>query len=82
MIKEELLDPNLFTFLVILQSVNTDLYEELSSSPQKVLEKIESDLIPNGQEEWEKLKTSLEITFKEKESKTHKSLKQIRDILF
>ncbi|MGY5877399.1 KAP family NTPase [Wolbachia endosymbiont of Nasonia oneida] len=35
-------DPNLFTFLVILQSVNTDLYEELYSSPQKALEKIES----------------------------------------
>ncbi|WP_264682917.1 MULTISPECIES: KAP family P-loop NTPase fold protein [unclassified Wolbachia] len=80
--KEELLDPNLFTFLVILQSVNTDLYEELYSSPQKVLEKIESDLMPNGQEEWKKLKISLETTFKEKESKTHKSLKQIRDILF
>ncbi|WP_343289321.1 P-loop NTPase fold protein [Wolbachia endosymbiont of Encarsia formosa] len=75
-------DPNLFTFLVILQSVNTDLYEELYSSPQKALEKIESALILNGQEEWEKLKTSLETTFKEKESKTHKSLKQIRDILF
>ena len=76
------IDPNLFTFLVILQSVNTNLYEELYSSPQKALEKIESALILNGQEEWEKLKTSLETTFKEKESKTHKSLKQIRDILF
>ncbi|MGL9758103.1 MAG: P-loop NTPase fold protein [Wolbachia sp.] len=76
------IDPNLFTFLVILQSVNTDLYEELYSSPQKALEKIESALILNGQEEWEKLKTSLETTFKEKESKTHKSLKQIRDIIF
>lgn len=77
--KEELLDPNLFTFLVILQSVNTDLYEELYSSPQKALEKIES---LNDQKEWEKLKTSLETIFKEKESKTNKSLKQIRDIMF
>lgn len=75
-------DPNLFTFLVILQSVNTDLYEELYSSPQKALEKIKSALILNSSKEWEKLKTSLETTFKEKESKNHKSLKQIRDIIF
>lgn len=76
------IDPNLLTFLVILQSVNTDLYEELYSSPQTALEKIDSALILNGQEEWENLKTSLETTFKEKESKTNKSLKQIRDIIF
>lgn len=76
------IDPNLFTFLVILQSVNTNLYEELYSSPQKALEKIESALVLNNSKEWERLKTSLETTFKEKESKTNKSLKQIRDIIF
>lgn len=75
-VKEELLDPNLFTFLVILQSVNADLYEELYSSHEKALEKIES---LNSQKEWEKLKISLEATFKKKDSE---SIKQIKNILF
>ncbi|MDR0773553.1 MAG: KAP family NTPase [Wolbachia pipientis] len=75
-VKEELLDPNLFTFLVILQSVNADLYEELCSSHEKALEKIES---LNSQKEWEKLKISLEATFKKKDSE---SIKQIKNILF
>lgn len=75
-VKEELLDPNLFTFLVILQSVNADLYEELYSSHEKALEKIES---LNSQKEWEKLKISLETTFKKKDSE---SIKQIKNILF
>ncbi|MBC6686323.1 NTPase [Wolbachia pipientis] len=75
-VKEELLDPNLFTFLVILQSVDADLYEELYSSHEKALEKIES---LNSQKEWEKLKISLEATFKKKDSE---SIKQIKNILF
>ncbi|NEV49748.1 NTPase [Wolbachia pipientis] len=75
-VKEELLDPNLFTFLVILQSVNADLYEELYSSHEKALEKIEN---LNSQKEWEKLKISLEATFKKKDSE---SIKQIKNILF
>lgn len=75
-VKEELLDPNLFTFLVILQSVNADLYEELYSSHEKALEKIES---LNSQKEWKKLKISLEATFKKKDSE---SIKQIKNILF
>ncbi|MFP3015977.1 MAG: P-loop NTPase fold protein [Wolbachia sp.] len=75
-VKEELLDPNLFTFLVILQSVDADLYEELYSSHEKALEKIEN---LNSQKEWEKLKISLEATFKKKDSE---SIKQIKNILF
>ncbi|WP_353270030.1 P-loop NTPase fold protein [Wolbachia endosymbiont (group A) of Myopa testacea] len=78
--REELPAPNLFSFLVILQSVNTDLYEELDSSCQRALEKIENEyksLILNGQEEWEKLKTSLEAAFAEKESKINKAIKDI-----
>ncbi|WP_353284759.1 P-loop NTPase fold protein [Wolbachia endosymbiont (group A) of Lasioglossum fulvicorne] len=81
-IKEELPDPNLFSFLVILQSINIDIYEELGFSYQTALEKIESEyksLVLNGQEEWEKLKTSLETAFAEKESKINKAIK---DILF
>lgn len=76
---EELFDPNLLIFLVILQSVNTDLYEELYSSDQKALEKIESNFILNDKKEWKKLKISLEAVFKEKDSE---SIKQIKNILF
>lgn len=78
--KEELPAPNLFSFLVILQSVNTDLYEELDSSCQRALEKIENEyksLVLKGQEEWEKHKTSLETAFAEKESKINKVIKDI-----
>ncbi|WP_410529926.1 hypothetical protein [Wolbachia endosymbiont (group A) of Clivina fossor] len=44
------------------------------------MEKIENEyksLILNGQEEWEKLKTSLEAAFAEKESKINKAIKDI-----
>lgn len=81
--REELPAPNLFSFLVILQSVNNDLYEELDSSCQRALEKIENEYKSlilthiNGQEEWEKLKTSLEAAFAEKESKINKAIKDI-----
>lgn len=83
--KEELPAPNLFTFLVILQSINIDAYEELDSSYQKALEKIENEYKSailnhiNGQEEWEKLRISLEIAFANEESKINKTIK---DILF
>ncbi|GFQ76468.1 KAP NTPase domain-containing protein [Trichonephila clavata] len=82
-IKEELPDPNLFSFSVILQSINIDIYEELDLLYQKALEKIESEYKSlilaqiNGQEEWEKLKTSLEAAFAEKESKINKAIKDI-----
>lgn len=81
--KEELLVPNLFTFLVILQSINIDIYEELGFSYQTALEKIESEyksLIldrTNGQEEWKRLKISLETAFAGEESKINKAIKDI-----
>jgi len=80
--KEELPQPNLFSFLVILQSINNSLYEDLQ---KETLEKIESAYkpamlnYPNGQKEWEKLKISLEAALKEKELKT---IKQIKNMLF
>ncbi|WCR53594.1 MAG: hypothetical protein PG981_000616 [Wolbachia endosymbiont of Ctenocephalides orientis wCori] len=58
---EELLLPHLFSFLIILQSINIDVYQELNSSNQKALEKIEDEYKSailnhaNGQEEWQKL---------------------------
>ncbi|MDR3132249.1 MAG: KAP family NTPase [Rickettsiales bacterium] len=81
--KEELPAPNLFSFLVILRSVDIDTYEELGSSYQKALEKIENEyksLIlahTNGQEEWERLKVSLETAFARKESKINKAIKDM-----
>lgn len=81
--KEELPAPNLFSFLVILRSVDIDTYEELGSSYQKALEKIENEyksLIlarTNGQEEWERLKISLETVFAGKESKINKAIKDM-----
>lgn len=50
---------------------------------QRILEKIENEYKSlilthiNGQEEWEKLKTSLEAAFAEKESKINKAIKDI-----
>ncbi|NUX01666.1 NTPase [Wolbachia endosymbiont of Madathamugadia hiepei] len=81
--KEELPAPNLFSFLVILRSVDIDTYEELDSSYQKALEKIENEYKPlilartNGQEEWERLKVSLETAFVRKESKINKAIKDM-----
>lgn len=81
--KEELPAPNLFSFLVILRSVDIDTYEELGSSYQKALEKIENEYKPlilartNGQEEWERLKVSLETAFAGKESKINKAIKDM-----
>ncbi|MDR1139945.1 MAG: KAP family NTPase [Rickettsiales bacterium] len=81
--KEELSAPNLFSFLVILRSVDIDTYGELGSSYQKALEKIENEyksLIltrTNGQEEWERLKVSLETAFAGKESKINKAIKDM-----
>ncbi|WP_225536599.1 hypothetical protein [Wolbachia endosymbiont of Mansonella ozzardi] len=72
--KEELSAPNLFSFLVILQSIDIDACEELASSYQKGLEKIENEYKPvilnyiNGQEEWEKLRISLNAAFADKKS--------------
>ncbi|WCR57607.1 P-loop NTPase fold protein [Wolbachia endosymbiont of Ctenocephalides felis wCfeJ] len=83
--KKELAAPNLFSFLIILRSVDIDTYEELCSSYQKGLEKIESEYKPailnhiNGQEEWKKLKAYLDTTFAEKEPKVNKT---IRNIIF
>nr|WP_232503078.1 P-loop NTPase fold protein [Wolbachia endosymbiont of Cimex lectularius] len=86
--KEELPAPNLFSFLVILRSVDIDTYEELGSSYQKALEKIENEyksLIPartNGQEEWERLKISLNAAFTDEKSKASNAVKQVRNMLF
>ncbi|QOD37835.1 KAP family P-loop NTPase fold protein [Candidatus Wolbachia massiliensis] len=86
--KGELPASNLFSFLVILQSINTDIYEELGSSYQTALEKIESAYKPavlnhiNGQEEWKELKIFLDTAFQEQESEASKPVKQIRNILF
>lgn len=83
--KEELPIPNLFSFLVILQSINIDIYDELDFSFEKALEKIENEYKPailnhpNGQEKWEKLKISLENTFADERSKINK---EIKDIIF
>lgn len=84
---EELFLPHLFSFLVILQSINTDVYEELSSSYQKnALEKIENEYKSailnhtNGQEEWHKLQDSL-IAFADNKSKISKPIGQIKDML-
>ncbi|MDG7057163.1 MAG: KAP family NTPase [Wolbachia endosymbiont of Penenirmus auritus] len=81
--KEELPTSNLFSFLVILQSINIDTYEELGSSHQKALEKIENEyksLIlarTNGQEEWERLKVSLNVAFADEKSKASNAVKQM-----
>jgi hypothetical protein len=86
--KEELPAPNLFSFLVILRSVDIDTYEELGSSYQKALEKIESEYKPailnyiNGQEEWERLKVSLNAAFTDEKSKASNAVKQVRNMLF
>lgn len=83
---EELLLPHLFSFLIILQSINIDVYEELNSSSQKALEKIENEYKSailnhaNGQEEWQKLQDSL-IAFTDNKSKTNKPIEQIKDML-
>nr|WP_225538018.1 hypothetical protein [Wolbachia endosymbiont of Mansonella perstans] len=64
----------MFSFLVILQSIDIDAYEELASLYQKGLEKIENEYKPailnciNGQEEWEKLRISLNAAFADKKS--------------
>jgi hypothetical protein len=86
--KEELPAPNLFSFLVILRSVDIDTYEELGSLYQKALEKIENEyksLIlahTNGQEEWERLKISLNAAFTDEKSKASNAVKQVRNMLF
>ncbi|MGL9761487.1 MAG: KAP family P-loop NTPase fold protein [Wolbachia sp.] len=86
--KEELPPPNLFSFLVILRSVDIDTYEELGSSYQKEVEKIENEyksLIlsrTNGQEEWERLKISLNAAFTDEKSKASNAVKQVRNMLF
>ncbi|AWW50877.1 KAP family P-loop NTPase fold protein [Wolbachia endosymbiont of Folsomia candida] len=85
--KEELPIPNLFSFLVILQSINIDIYDELDFSAKKALEKIENEYKPailnhpGGEEEWEKLRTSLEIAFASEESEINTSVKQIKAML-
>jgi hypothetical protein len=86
--KEELQAPNLFSFLIILQSINSEIYEELDFSPQKALEKIENEYKPailnyhNGEKEWEKLRISFEIAFINKGSEVNKDIKQTKDMLF
>jgi hypothetical protein len=81
--KEELPAPNLFSFLVILQSIDIDVCEKLDFSYQKASEKIENEyksLIlarTNGQEEWERLKVSPETAFAGKESKINKAIKDM-----
>lgn len=82
--EEKLQYPNLLSFLVILRSINTSLYEELGCSQKESLEKIESEYRSailnqlNGHNEWENLRISLENAFKEKELKT---ITQIKNIL-
>ncbi|MDD9331385.1 MAG: P-loop NTPase fold protein [Wolbachia sp.] len=86
--KEELQIPSLFTFLIILQSINSDIHEELDFSYDKALGRIENKYKPvilnhpNGQKEWEKLKSLLETAFAEKKSKTNRPVKQIKNLLF
>ncbi len=76
--KAKLLYPNLLPFLIILQLINNDMYEELTTSPQgRILEKIENSLILDHQDskEWKNLKNSLEIALQNNE------LQFIRNIL-
>ncbi|MDM8335454.1 hypothetical protein QUS22_03540 [Wolbachia pipientis] len=85
--KAGLLALNLLVFLVVLRSINIDLYEKLGFSYQTALEKIEDEYKPiifnhmNGQEKWEKLKIFFEATFREKGSESSKTVKQVRNIL-
>ncbi|OEY86929.1 NTPase [Wolbachia pipientis] len=68
--KEKLLYPNLLSFLVILQFINNDMYEELTiPSQNKILQQIENSLIPNYQDskEWKNLKNSLETALQNNE---------------
>ncbi len=76
--KEKLLYINLLPFLIILQLINNDMYEELTTSLQgKILEKIENSLILDHQnsKEWKSLKGSLEIALR------NNKLQLIRNIL-
>lgn len=74
--------------MVILQSIDIDVYEELDFSHQKALEKIKNEyksLIlarTNGQEEWERLKVSLNAAFTDEKSKASNAVKQVRNMLF
>ncbi|MDN5247892.1 MAG: P-loop NTPase fold protein [Wolbachia endosymbiont of Tyrophagus putrescentiae] len=80
--EDELPCPNLFSFLIILQSINNDLYECLENKEafERIADTYKSTMLIhiNGEKEWERLKASLEAALAEK---NFKAIRQIKGIL-
>ncbi|WP_168463978.1 KAP family P-loop NTPase fold protein [Wolbachia endosymbiont of Ctenocephalides felis wCfeT] len=67
-------DPNLFSFLIILQSIDIDIYEDSYKEALEKIEKATTISHANDQEIRKKIKNSLDMAFSDKASKTTKQI--------